>query len=126
MAHWYIGNADGEFWSPTSGWGDDGERYSDEEREAMTLPYGGTWCLDADEDDGYDHPWDEDDDLIDGVGFADPGGHSALRAASASNPRDRPCPTCHAENVLTRIDVARGYHCNRCAEAIERGWDIFD
>jgi predicted RNA-binding Zn-ribbon protein involved in translation (DUF1610 family) len=38
-------------------------------------------------------PYD-DDYPIDGVGFADPGGRSALRAATRNNPRDRPCPNC--------------------------------
>jgi hypothetical protein len=68
---------------------------------------------------GFD-PGDFDDGgPIDGVGFADPGGRSALRAATRSNPRDRPCPTCGAEDVLTRADVARGYQCNRCADRDE-------
>ena len=69
-----------------------------------------------------DNVCDEDDDsryLIDNVGFADPGGVSALRAATPDNPRDRPCPTCHAPNVLTRIDERRGYQCDRCAERAE-------
>ncbi len=61
--------------------------------------------------------YDNEDDLIDGVGFASPG--SALRAASRSNPRDCDCPTCGAENVLTRIDRARGYQCDACADAAE-------
>lgn len=30
--------------------------------------------------------------------FADPGGRSALRAASRSNPRNLPCPTCGRKN----------------------------
>jgi DNA-directed RNA polymerase subunit RPC12/RpoP len=68
----------------------------------------------------YDE-WD-DDYLIDGVGFADPGGRSALRAATRDNPRSYPCPTCGAENVLTRIDVERGYQCNSCADKEDRGW----
>ena len=62
------------------------------------------------EDDGY---------LIDGVGFADPGGRSALRAATRRNPRNRTCPTCGTKNVLTPLDVARGYQCNACADAAE-------
>ncbi len=66
---------------------------------------------------GYnDYP---DEDLIDGVGFADPGGRSALRAATDSNPRDCPCPSCGAEDVLTRIDVQRHYVCDRCADRAE-------
>lgn len=62
-----------------------------------------------------------DEDLIDGVGFADPGGRSALRAATKSNPRIYPCPTCGEEDVLTRIDVLRHYQCNRCADIAEGG-----
>lgn len=87
-----------------------------------------------------------DEDLIDGVGFADPGGRSALRASTGErcprracqrrvgvrdlfckscgaelNPRMYPCPTCGAKNVLTRIDVQRHYQCDRCADRLERG-----
>jgi len=51
--------------------------------------------------------------------FADPGGNSALRAASKSNPRNRPCPTCGAENVLTPADVQLHYQCNRCSDMAE-------
>jgi len=77
--------------------------------------------FDEDEDDEeFDRYYE--DDLIDGVGFADPGGKSSLRAATENNPRDRPCPQCHAENVLTRIDVQRSYVCDRCADAAERGF----
>jgi len=54
--------------------------------------------------------------------FADPGGKSALRAASRRNPRNLPCPTCGRENVLTPADRARGYQCNACADADERGF----
>ena len=61
----------------------------------------------------------EEDYLIDGVGFADPGGNSALRAATRDNPRDKPCPTCGRENVLTRLDVRTGYQCDACADADE-------
>jgi len=53
--------------------------------------------------------------------FADPGGNSALRAASRSNPRNLPCPSCGAKNALTPADRARGYQCNRCADRDERG-----
>lgn len=53
--------------------------------------------------------------------FADPGGESALHAESADNPRNKPCPTCGAENVLTPADVAQGYQCDRCADTQERG-----
>ena len=60
-------------------------------------------------------------DLIDGVGFANPG--SALRAATRSNPRNLPCPNCGQPNRLTRIDRARGYQCDDCADRAERGYD---
>jgi len=66
---------------------------------------------------------DEDGEpLIDGAGFADPGGRSALRAATSWNPRNLPCPTCGRENVLTPADRARGYQCDRCADQAERGF----
>jgi len=66
---------------------------------------------------------DEDEDYdIDGVGFAEPGGRSALRAATKSNPRNRPCPNCKGKNRLTAIDVARGYQCDACADQAERGY----
>jgi hypothetical protein len=63
--------------------------------------------------------YDDDEYLIDGVGFANPG--SALRAETEDNPRDMPCPTCDTPNVLTRIDARRGYQCDRCADRDERG-----
>lgn len=66
---------------------------------------------------------DYDDDLIDGVGFANLGSGSALRAATKRNPRNLPCPTCHRENVLTPADRAQGYQCDGCADAAERGQD---
>ncbi len=52
--------------------------------------------------------------------FADPGGRSALRAASRYNPRNRPCPTCGAADVLTLEDAALGYQCG--ADRAERGY----
>jgi len=63
----------------------------------------------------------DEDELIDGVGFADPGGRSALRAATKRNPRNRSCPTCGKKNKLTAIDIARGYQCDDCADLAERG-----
>ncbi len=80
-------------------------------------------CVNCTEEAGHDvdgRGYDEDY-LIDGVGFADPGGRSALRAATPDNPRVHPCPTCGTQNVLTPADVARGYQCNRCADRAERG-----
>lgn len=74
----------------------------------------------GDYDDDSFSPYDgEDEELIDGVGFSDPGGRSSLRAATPDNPRDQPCPSCDAQDVLTRIDVERGYQCNRCADRDE-------
>lgn len=58
---------------------------------------------------------DDDYDLD----FADPGGRSALRAASKRNPRNLPCPNCGAKNVLTPADRARGCQCDRCADRVE-------
>ena len=54
--------------------------------------------------------------------FADPGGHSALRAASDSNPRNLPCPTCGEPDRLTPADRAQGYQCDTCADELERGY----
>ena len=72
--------------------------------------------FDVVEDDGPDN---EGDRLV----FADPGGRSALRAASRDNPRDQPCPTCGRGCVLTMEDVHLGYQCDACADAAEgRNW----
>jgi len=70
---------------------------------------------------GEDYLDEYEDYLIDGVEFADPGGRSALRAATRSNPRNLPCPTCGRKNMLTPADKRRGYQCDRCADADE-GW----
>ncbi len=61
----------------------------------------------------------DDEELIDGVGFAEPGGRSSLRAATPSNPRNLPCPRCGKPNRLTPLDRARGYQCNACADRDE-------
>jgi hypothetical protein len=53
------------------------------------------------------------------ITFADPGGRSALRAASKSNPRNLPCPTCGEPNRITPADRARGYQCDACADRAE-------
>ncbi len=71
-----------------------------------------------DDDDDFGH--EEEDYLCD---FADPGGGSALRAATADNLRNLPCPNCKAPNRLTPADRARGYQCDSCADRAERGWD---
>lgn len=60
-----------------------------------------------------------DYDMIDGVGFADPGGRSALRAATKRNPRNLPCPTCGRPDRLTALDKRRGYQCDSCADRAE-------
>lgn len=64
------------------------------------------------EDDGY---------MIDGVGFADFTGRSALRRATRSNPRNLPCPTCKQPNRLTPADKRKGYQCDSCADKAEAG-----
>lgn len=64
-----------------------------------------------------------EDDLDNEPGFADPGGKSALRAASRHNPRNLPCPTCERPNMLTPADRGRGYQCDCCADAAEGGWE---
>lgn len=72
---------------------------------------------------GWCEVYDDDDDWeIDGVGFAQEG--SALRAATKDNPRNLPCPSCGYPNRLTPIDKQRGYQCDSCANAAERGMDI--
>lgn len=77
------------------------------------------------EDDDVDYGDSHDFDNYDGdeIEFADPGGNSALRAATDSNPRNLPCPTCGGEDRLTPADVALGYQCNSCADRAERGLD---
>lgn len=55
------------------------------------------------------------------IQFADPGGNSALRAASASNPRNLPCPECGEPDRLTPADRDLGYRCDQCADRAERG-----
>lgn len=64
---------------------------------------------------------DDDDGYITGSDFADPGGTSALRAATKSNPRNLPCPTCGCENRLTQKDKYLGYQCDTCADRDEGG-----
>lgn len=56
--------------------------------------------------------------------FADPGGVSALRAATRGNPRNLPCPSCGRPDLLTPADRARGYQCDRCADRTERGMEL--
>ena len=70
--------------------------------------------LDERHDDGPG--FDPDDFDMD---FADPGGESALRAATPTNPRVWPCPNCGEPNRLTQKDVNRGYQCDQCADRAE-------
>lgn len=64
-----------------------------------------------------------DYDDWDGPVFAEPGGRSALRAATKNNPRNLPCPNCGEPNRLTPEDKRRGYQCNECADRLEQGID---
>jgi hypothetical protein len=63
-----------------------------------------------------DHVNEDWDDM-----FEDPGGRSALRRATADNPRIHPCPSCGEPYRLTGKDVALGYQCNSCADRDEQG-----
>lgn len=75
----------------------------------------------------YDDQYEDERDYHDleedefRIAFANPG--SALRAASRTNPRNLPCPTCKRENMLTPADRSLGYQCDRCADDLERGID---
>jgi hypothetical protein len=72
----------------------------------------------ADYPDDPDPRYGDEDDRSE---FADPGGNSALRAATDDNPRNLPCPNCGGANRLTPADKARGYQCDPCADRAERG-----
>ncbi len=61
----------------------------------------------------------DDDDRSE---FQFPGGNSALRKATKSNPRNRPCPTCKEPNKLTAKDVSLHYQCDSCADRDEGGF----
>lgn len=67
-----------------------------------------------------DYEYDYEDAFDD---FAEPGGKSALRAATKTNPRNLPCPNCRMPNRLTPKDRALGYQCDSCADRAERGLD---
>jgi hypothetical protein len=79
------------------------------------LGWEGTPEEEEEEEEDYD-PYDDDCD------FANPGGTSALRRATDSNPRNLPCPSCKRENVLTPKDRALGYQCDICADRDEMGF----
>lgn len=69
---------------------------------------------DEDYEEGDGDNYDDDEEI-----FADPGGNSALRASSRTNPRNLPCPTCGRANQLTPKDKALGYQCDGCADRAE-------
>ena len=79
---------------------------------------------DDEEDPDYGDSRDYDDMDDDRMHFSDPGGRSALRAATPDNPRIHTCPTCGHPDRLTAADVSSGYQCDRCADAMERGHEI--
>lgn len=62
---------------------------------------------------------DDEDILREEFDFQDPGGNSALRRATKSNPRNLPCPTCGEPNRLTPKDRDLGYQCNKCSDRDE-------
>lgn len=72
---------------------------------------------DIDYDPEYMRGWDDEEGYR--SEFADPGGRSALRAATSSNPRNLPCPQCERENMLTPADVRLHYVCDHCADEAE-------
>lgn len=71
---------------------------------------------DDQDDDSSTHQFPSREQTI----FANPG--SALRAATKSNRRNLPCPTCKEPNRLTPADRALGYQCDECAERAEGGY----
>ena len=82
---------------------------------------------DEEDDDGDYDDYDYDDDDIDDDSFnyrrfAQPG--SALHPADDDNPRIYPCPNCKHPNRLTMLDKMKGYQCDSCANATERGTEI--
>ncbi len=105
---------------------DEEDDENEDEDEDGTGGYGGGPGDFAESDEGDRDDADHEDDLgdlgdDDEVDFADPEGRSALRAASRTNPRIFPCPTCRQPNRLTAQDVSAGYQCDTCADNSERG-----
>ncbi len=96
------------------------------DRDQHDFPDDAESCLDVRSEHyaGRDYDSAMDECPIDGVGFADPGGNSALRAETRNNPRNLPCPDCGRKNMLTPIDKQRGYCCDRCANRKEMGMDF--
>ena len=102
------------------------------------------FCDCPDPDEGPYSGYERTLGAMDGDSFADPGGRSALRAATHDrcpthgchakvrpswswcpqdgtrlNPRKHPCPSCRAPGVLTDADVQLGYQCDACADRAE-------
>ena len=74
------------------------------------------------DNDGEDYDYDDYDmEGNEDMEFADPGGTSALRAATKDNPRNLPCPECGAPDRLTPKDRALHYVCDTCANQAENG-----
>jgi ribosomal protein L37AE/L43A len=98
-------------------------RYCDncEDEKECSLEYDGYWyCAECSElcaEDSRDVDYPDGDDIH----FADPGGNSALRAATRDNPRNLPCPSCGESDRLTPADVDCGYQCDSCADQAEQG-----
>lgn len=67
----------------------------------------------------FEPDFGDGDDDFEREMFEDPGGRSALRRATPSNPRNLPCPTCGEPNRLTPEDVRLGYQCDACADEAE-------
>lgn len=65
----------------------------------------------------YD-PYDDNDYYELSDRFLEPGGESALHPGN----RTEPCPNCERPNRLTKRDVRKGYQCDSCANALERGY----
>lgn len=98
-------------------------------------PYEDANLPDEEEEDEDDDYYPDEDEYYPGEGdepdvngeyirreFADPGGRSALRAATKSNPRIYPCPTCGKPNRLTLKDVRLKYQCDQCSDLAEMGF----
>jgi hypothetical protein len=85
---------------------------------AGPIPEGSRYYL------GDFHDYREDDAEFDrNRMFADPGGNSALRAATPDDPRNLPCPNCGEPDRLTPLDRDAHYQCDSCADLAEGGGD---
>ena len=67
--------------------------------------------------DDYIGPGEDDERRALARRFRDPGGRSALHPGT----RIYACPTCGKPRALTAKDRAKGYQCDTCADAAERG-----